>query len=219
MKKMVVTLFALFLLISSTSFAQFKFGPRFGINLSSISDDPDYPAGVEQSSQLNIMFGAAAELGIAGPIAVEVELIYVKKGEDLTGFVNGLPAEQTSSASYLEFPILAKVKFPLGVISPYAFVGPSIGILLSATQELTIQGQSQGEVDVKENLSSIDFGLAFGGGLGFNIAPLITLTFDARYSLGLTNIIDNSQQQQQQQGESSAKTRGIQLMLGAMFGL
>lgn len=214
MKKTVVTLFALILLLSSNSLAQFKIGPRFGINLSSISNEPDYPTGVEQSSQLNLMFGAAAELGIAGPMYVEVEILYVQKGEEISGFVNNQPAEQVATASFLEIPILAKVKFPLGVVSPYAFIGPNIGLLLSATQELTVQGQSQGEVDIKESLSSIDFALDFGGGVGFNIAPLITLTFDARYSLGLSNILDNPQQP-----NASLKTSGIQFLLGAMFGL
>lgn len=219
MKKTVVTFFAFVLILSSVSLAQFKIGPKFGLNISSISDEPDYDPGVEQSSQLNIMFGATGELGIAGPFCVELELLYVQKGEDLSGYYNNLPAEQTQTATYLAIPILAKVKLPLEVISPYAYLGPDIGLLLSANRELTIQGQSQGEVDIKDELSSIDFALDFGGGVGFNIAPLITLTFDARFSLGLSNIIDTSQQQQQQQTEPSAKTRGIQLMLGAMFGL
>ncbi len=218
MKKVLFTLFVLFLITSSTSFAQFSFGPRFGINLSSISDDPDYESGVEQSSHLGFIFGAAAEMGIASPIYVEVELLYITKGEEVKGQVNGQPAEQITTGNYLEIPILVKAKFPAGPVSPYVFLGPNIGLLLSANSELKIGGQTQ-DTDIKANLTSIDFALDFGAGVGIPIAPLMSIIFDVRYSLGLSDISDPPQQQGQQQQESSAKTRGIQLMLGAMFGL
>jgi opacity protein-like surface antigen len=218
MKKVLVTLFVLFI-ITSTSFAQFKIGPRFGINLSSVSDDPDYGAGVEQSSHFGFLFGAAAELGIAGPMYAEVELLYIQKGEDLKGQDQlGNPAEQIFTANYLEIPILVKAKFPLGPVSPYAFVGPNIGILLSANSEFTSGGQTQ-DTDIKDNMTSIDFALDFGAGVGFNVMPMMSLVFDVRYSLGLSDIVDPQQQPGQQTQESTEKTRGFQIMLGAMFGL
>jgi hypothetical protein len=213
MKKVLVTLFVLFLITSSTSFAQFSFGPRFGINMGSISDDPDYNSAVDQSNHLGLLFGAAAEIGIAGPIYTEVSVIYIQKGEELKGQdQQGQQAEQKLTANYLEIPILIKAKFPLGVVSPHVFLGPNIGLLLSANSEFKAGGQTQ-DTDIKDNLSSIDFALDFGAGVGITVAPFISIVFDARYSLGLSNIIKNPQQNE------SGKTRGIQLIVGAMFGL
>jgi hypothetical protein len=219
MKQILFTVFLVFL-IGSVSFAQFSIGPRFGINMATISDDPDYASSVEQSSHLGLIFGAAAEIGISSPLYAEVELLYIQKGEDLKGQdQQGQQAEQIITANFLEIPILFKAKFPAGAVNPYAFLGPTIGILLSANSEFTAGGQTQ-DTDIKDNLSSIDFGLTFGAGLGIPVAPTFSVFFDARYSLGLSDISDTQQQQgQQQQQDDTAKTRGIQIMIGAMFGL
>jgi hypothetical protein len=218
MKKAILASIMLMLLFSSSTLAQFKIGPKFGINLSSISDDPDYDASVDQSSHFGFIFGAAAELGIVSPIFLEIQLLYITKGEDLAGQdQQGQQAEQILTANYLEIPILVKAKFPAGPVNPYVFLGPNIGLLLSANSEFTAGGQTQ-DTDIKDNLSSIDFALDFGAGVGIPIAPVVSLTFDVRYSLGLTDITE-AQQQQQQQVDPTAKTSGIQFMLGAMFGL
>jgi hypothetical protein len=221
MKKILFTVFLAVVILSSAAFAQFSIGPRFGINMASISDDPDYQSGVDQSNHLGLLFGAAAEIRISSPIYAEIQLLYIQKGEELAGEDQlGRQAEQILTANYLEIPILIKAKFHTGAVSPYVFLGPNIGLLLSANSEFTVQGQTE-DTDIKDNLTSIDFALDFGAGLGIPVSPSVSLVFDARYSLGLSDISDPQQLQGQpeQQDESSAKTRGIQIMIGAMFGL
>jgi hypothetical protein len=219
MKKIILGSMVLFIIFSCSSFAQFKIGPKFGINLASVSHDPEFPQGYDDSGKMGFMFGAALELGIAGPIAIALEPMYVQKGEEISGVfilnTNQGPMQVqgilTNSASYLQIPVLVKAKIPLGVIKPYGFLGPNIGIKLSATQEFEGGGQSiDGD---NENVSSIDFGVDFGAGVAFSVIPVMDLTFDIRYSLGFTNVIDQPQQNE------SAKTRGLQFMIGALFGL
>jgi|SRR5690606_27367911 len=219
MKKTILGSIMLLIIFSSSSFAQFKIGPKFGINLASVSNDPEFPQGYDEGGMLGFMFGAALELGIAGPVAIAVEPMYVQKGQEISGpFILNTNQGQmqvqgtlTNKASYLQIPVLVKAKIPLGVVKPYGFLGPNIGINLSATQEFEGGGQSL-DMD-NENVSSIDFGVDFGAGVAFSVMPVMDLTFDIRYSLGFTNVIDKPQQNE------SAKTRGLQFMLGAMFGL
>lgn len=214
MKQILFTVFFV-LIIGSVSFGQFSFGPRFGINLGSISDDPDAPSAYKQSNIVGLIFGASAEIGIFGPMYIDVQPTYIKKGEEIEGpfIVNGqqVNGTLTQTANYLQFPILIKAKFPAGPVKPYGFLGPNIGINLSATTEF--EGGGQNIDQDNENASSIDFAVDFGAGIGFGIMPLMDLVFDVRYSLGLSNVIKNPQQNE------SAKTRGIQIMIGAMFGL
>ena len=47
-------------------------------------------------------------------------------------------------------------------------------------------GLLDGEVDVKDNTSSVDLGLVLGGGLEFNNFGL-----DVRYTMGLSNVNDS----------------------------
>ncbi|RPI73370.1 MAG: PorT family protein [Ignavibacteriales bacterium] len=221
MKKPLVTLCVL-IIMSSSTLAQFSIGPRFGINLASVSNDPDYGSGVEQSSMLGFIFGASVELGIAGPFYIEVQPLYIQKGEDLKAQVawntqqgqQQLDTDVSDRATYLEFPVLFKIKIPAGPIKPYGFVGPNIGINLSGTRTFK---SSAGEEEQDLNASSIDFALDFGAGVSFGVMPMMSLTFDVRYSLGLSNVLDV---ETPQGGTApSANTRGIQLMIGAMFGL
>ncbi len=211
MKKMLLPVLILLLFFSSSALAQlpFKLGARVGLNLANLSFDPDLPANVDKSSRVGFKFGAMAELGFIPMFALQVEPMYVMRGAKFTqGSI-----EETWKFSYLEIPILLKLKIPTpGPITPYIFAGPNIGILLSATDEAGGQ-----DTDIKDQLSSTDFALDFGAGVGFNIAPFIDLLIDARYSLGLSEL--PTDQAKQSLGNLTVKTKDIQIVAGIMFGL
>ena len=223
MKKMFVAiLITAAFIFSSNSFAQFgfKIGPKAGINIANLSFDPDLQSGIDKSSKLGFKFGAAVELGFIPLFAIQIEPMYVQKGAEIEGpiFVdqNNQPVNGSVkfNAAFIEIPILLKLKLPTpGGISPYFFVGPDIGILLSSNQEYEAPGFNQ-EVDTKETTSSIDFVLDIGAGVGFSVGPALMLTFDARYALGLSDLNDDPQDSNQ-----SIKSTGIQILVGAMFGL
>lgn len=217
MKKALLPGVVLVLFFSSTALAQlpFKLGVRGGLNIASLSWDPALPAPVESSSRTGFKFGAMVELGFIPMFALQIEPMYVQKG----GKINVPGQEITNKLTYLDIPILLKLKLPLpGPLTPYAFAGPSIGILLSASSE------SGGEdTDIKDQLSSTDFALDFGAGAALDVAPLVSLMLDVRYSLGLSDIFNDTAKQQWTQETGIAgqkvKTSGVQIVAGLMFGL
>lgn len=226
MKKALLPAVVLLMFFSSTTFAQlpFKLGVRAGLNLANLSFDPDLPSGVDKSSHTGFKFGAMAELGFIPMFAIQIEPMYVQGGAELSGplfndgfqLVNG---KITYKLSYLEIPILLKLKIPTpGGIRPYVFAGPNIGILLSSNETDEPNGYQSSDMDFKDYTSSTNFGIDFGAGVGFDIAPLITLLIDGRYSLGLTNVL-NDKGKQLLNSDQTVKNRGIQIVAGLMFGL
>jgi hypothetical protein len=211
MKKVLLPAIVLLLFFSSTTLAQlpFSLGVRAGLNFANLSFDPELPSTVDKSSHISFKFGAMAELGFIPMFAIQVEPMYVMRGADL----NQGSLERKWKFSYLEIPVLLKLKIPFpGPITPYAFAGPNIGVLLSATDETNGQ-----ETDVKDQLNSTDFALDFGAGVSFNVAPLIDLLIDARYSIGLSEL--PTDETKQSIGNLTFKTRDIQIVAGLMFGL
>ena len=104
---------------------------------------------------------------------------------------------------YLEIPVLVKYMIPTeGKISPCFFAGPAVGMLMSA---------KYGDEDVKDFTKSIDFGVAFGAGVDVAMGEKGKLTFDARYTLGLANIVD------EEGVDDKVKNANISFMVGYSF--
>ena len=212
MKKVLFTvILAAVILLCSDSYAQFKFriGPRVGVNIANLSFDPDFQEGIDKSSRLGFKFGALAELGFAPMFAVQIEPMYVMKGAKL----EAQGAKRNINLSFIEIPILFKVKFVAGSVTPYVFAGPDIGLLLSSNYEDEFNGQTE-ETDIKDITSSIDFAIDLGAGVGFAVGPGAVIMFDVRYALGLSNLNDDPNDTQ-----TTIKSSGIQIVVGAAFTL
>ena len=125
---------------------------------------------------------------------IQPELMYIMKGTKAD------IGDAKLKFDYIEMPILLKFAIPTeGNIKPNLFAGPAIGFLLSAKAD---------DEDVKDYLKSINMCVAFGGGVGIQMESMM-VTFDARYTLGVTNIND--------EGEGDLKTRDLTFMLGFSF--
>lgn len=204
--------FLLLVLLMNVANAQVRFGlgVRTGLNFGTVSFDPEptLPQGVTKSGLMTFTFGAAAELEFAKMFAAVAEPRYIQKG---VKFESG-SAKQTISTTEIELPIHFKVKFLPGSVRPFAFAGPNVGFVLTSKSKLEGTG-NDGETDLKSTTSSTNFGLDFGGGVELKAGPNVTLTGDVRYSLGLSNL--NSAQG----ATGSTKTRGFQILFGALFGI
>ena len=192
----------LVLLFSAGSSAQstISIGPQLGLNLASISVDPE-PEGLEIDRTTFFMIGGFAEFRLGGGFALQPELWYLGKGAEGT---SGGEASDVS-LSYLEVPVLAKYTFESGGFKPFLIAGPYIGLNMSA--ELNNE-------DIDEFIEAMDFGLVLGAGGEFALQPKTALFFTLRYSLGLTEI-----QSGDYFGTTTIKTDGIQLTVGAKFDL
>ena len=89
-------------------------------------------------------------------------------------------------------------------MTPYVVAGPEFGFLLSADVESPF-----GEVDIKDDLKSIEIAVNVGVGMTMN-----NMFGEVRYSLGLSDILDLDAAEG---GDASLKTNGIQAFVGMMF--
>jgi hypothetical protein len=147
--------------------------------------------------------------------AVQPEILYVTKGaaKDLFFFNAHL------NLDYLEIPVLLKFDFmPDGKIHPNLFAGPALDVLLASKFHIISE-----TYDIKDYTKGMDFSLVFGGGFDYK-----RVTFDIRYSLGLTNIVDAADKINEAtgaepgdsyylEGDPTVKNTNISFMVGARF--
>ena len=188
-------------------------GLKGGPNFATASLDPEsefLDPGDSKSSVTRFVVGGAVQIGFPGPVSIQAEPMYTQKGFKIEG--QGFEAKV--KVDYITIPVLVKAKFGTSSVKPYLFAGPNIGIQLSSEVVAEGGGQSQ-TTDIDSITSSTDFAIDFGGGAEFEVAPMVSITADARYSLGLSNIVDVTTQPGAT--EPSAKSRGFQILVGVLF--
>lgn len=199
MKATSIGLAALLALFATPLEAQWEVGGLVGINLASISVDPE-PSSEDYSSRIGFGIGAVLDRELSDRIDLHAEPMFLQKGS----VIKEGGDEATQKLSYLEVPIMFRYRFPGdGSAQPYVMAGPNIGFLLSAKYDFK-DGE---EFDAKDETAGVDFGVGIGGGA---MLPRGDKTFfaEARYVLGLKNINTESD-------ESSVKNRGLQVLVGA----
>jgi len=184
MKKL-FTIFFIIAAFTSLSLAQMQIGPKAGLNLANLSGDD-----IEDTdSKTGFAGGVFFMYQFSDMFAIQPEAYYSMKGATDNFTVEDLSIDVTYSLDYFEVPLLLKLLIPIqgSSIKPAIFAGPSVGFKSTAKVKAEFEGESS-EEDL-ENITSTDFGLVFGGGLGFPIGKN-ELGFDVRYIMGLATIDD-----------------------------
>ena len=180
MKKFLLPLLALAAFNFGTAQEEsIRFGAKAGLNIANLAGDE------VKNNEIKIGFnvGVLVEIPITEKFAIQPEFLFSTQGSKSDeGFPNfsetlieNLNQEFESNINYINIPIMTKYYLAKGLSIQ---AGPQVGILISA--------KDRDDNDIKDNISSIDLGLNFGA--GYQLASGIF--FDARYSLGLTNILD-----------------------------
>lgn len=200
--KKIGMMFVVLLLVSTTVFAQgiVAKGVKAGMNITNLKGDDVE----DMDAKIGFTFGGFVTYQINESFSLQPELLFTMKGakseysdyEEEEDYEYYEKYEDTYSLNYLEIPVLAKMAIPMsGNVQPCVFIGPSLGINLSAKYDedysykeyedgeliYSESGSEDGDIDDNE---SIDFGLNFGAGVKYN-----NITFDARYNLGLSDVI------------------------------
>jgi len=187
MKKIFTILF-LFVAFTSLSFAQMKLGLKVGGNIANLSgDDVENP-----DSKFGFAFGGFFEYQFSPLIVVQPEIYYTMKGAtDKESDGAGGTVDLTYTFDYIEIPVLVKVLIPIqgSNIKPEIFAGPFLGINTTAKGKAEFSNGQTIEQDF-EDTKSTEFGVQFGGGIGFNVGKN-EVGFDIRYILGLTTVDDS----------------------------
>ncbi len=166
MKKLCCFTIACFLLTIMYA-QQTHFGLKAGVNIASVAIDN----GDDYGSKAGLHIGGLAHIHISQHFALQPELVFSMQGgkDDVTKL----------NLNYLNVPLMAQYMTLDGFRLQ---TGPQLGILVGAESKV-----GDVEVDVKDDLSSIDFSWSFGAGYlfpsGFGI--------DARYNHGISNISDD----------------------------
>jgi len=122
--------------------------------------------------------GVFVSLDLGRTLSVQWEALYTMKGAVYVAADN--VTTDKLYADYIEAPLLLKVRFPLPVVQPFFFAGPTVGFKLQ--EKLETDGE---EVPLTESiLKNNDFGAVFGAGL--NLGP--NFMADLRYSLGMQRV-------------------------------
>ncbi len=164
----------------STLHADFKiFG---GLNLSKYNVSPD-DNNMNWNYKLGFLTGIGLEKKLSHNLLLEFDFLYFKKGSKVKPS-DPSDAKRKYNLNALSIPILLRFKFSDGT-SPYVFGGMEI----SALMDHEIKDEGQEAIDIKDNTKSLDYGIAFGCGYEIELQEYLFFFVEARYHLGLRNII------------------------------
>lgn len=180
MKRFVCVLVALTAVVA-VSQAQLKFGIKAGANVNSLSTDlNDMMDQVKNST--NYQFGVLLQAKALG-FAIQPEVLYVAKSsqiKDLTvGDYNGATVEFKSQN--IEVPVNLQYGFGFIIGRAYLQAGPYVSFVASTM----IDGEKDFEENLKNSMSSFDYGV----GAGFGV-ELLGFQLSARYDWGLGKLGD-----------------------------
>lgn len=205
----------LFLIVAAATFTvsqaqEIKYGAKVGLNIASISGDVE-----NNKSLIGAHLGAFVEIKLADKFAFQPELLYSMQGTKIE-YSESVPDyaysyKEKNKLGYLNVPLMAKY---FATEKFFVEAGPQVGFLISAKSDFeeseTFMGETDsfsGDVDIKSNLKSVDFGLNFG--LGYEFTSQFFAS--ARYNFGLSNINNVS-------GSSADLKNGVlQFSLGYKF--
>lgn len=213
------------LAICNKSHGQFSIGPRFAVNLSSISTSnfivPDYLE-VDYKYYSGIAIGMVTEYNVTEIFSIQPELLFSQQGfrEATRAKDEDYREDHDFRLKYFQIPILLKLKLGSDRLGAIFMAGPHFGFGLGSIKEKTTEYSNSGtnrNTDVHAwhdlDLRKFDFGLTGGAGLYFALGPG-DLGFDVRYQFGLNNILLDDKGR-----DKKASNRNFQFGLSYLFNL
>ena len=186
-------------------------GGKLGLNLSGSSYSP-LPANTSNDVRGGLGGGGFFRYRFSDRFSIQPELLLMMKGLELKSNSGGVRTEEEIRMNYLEIPVLFRWTPGKESSRFRLFAGPFLSFLLSAKDELEVQGGIFGpvaikiETDVKDQTRDIDWGMAMGAGLDFASGLLL----EARYSHGFTDASKSS---------TTIRHRVASLLIGWAFSL
>lgn len=168
-----------------------EFGIKAGLNVATLNREVDV---TDYNSKIGFHAGGLAHLHINSNFAIQPEVVYSSQG---TKWKNA-GTETKLNLGYINVPVLLQYMFSNGFRLQ---TGPQAGFLISAESKV-----NDAEVNVKDGYKTFDF--SWVGGIGY--LSSVGLGVDARYNLGLTDIIENN--------TNDANNRVFQVGLFYQFG-
>ena len=161
------------ILAATPASAQVGGGLKAGINLATLKGFND--ANTSSTQRTGIVFGGFMTFGMTPMIAFEPEVLFSMQGSKLHVSSSGVSSDVSKKVDYVQVPLLLRFGTTARrSASVYAVAGPSIGILVRATDNGT---------NVKSSLKRADVGVVAGVGV-----TLTRLLLEARYTFDLVDL-------------------------------
>jgi hypothetical protein len=176
-------------LFAASGEQRLRVGFEAGMTFSGLSTPKD----ILPENRSGFAAGVSFEVPIVPIFSIQPEAVFVQRNVTLAqaGTIQ-LDAKYNS----LEFPLLAKLKLDQP-ISPYLVAGPVM--ILNISRSVEARGPNN-QSTVSFNPRTVDFALAFGGGV--DIGPFFA---QARYMLGVAELDENS---------AEWRSRGFHILAG-----
>lgn len=178
-------------IVANSAFAEktIRVGLKSGISTSSFYTSSDNH--IEFDGRLGMSIGGFLDFKLLEVINFQTELNYSQRGSSITLYPNieenplsNVLNQAKWKTSYVEVPLLFRVKFPYKVkFVPHMLFGPSLNFLSS-----TKVTNSHNIVDNASTIEKFDLATVFGVGTSFKWTYPGEIFFDVRYILGTTNV-------------------------------
>lgn len=214
MKK--ISLFALALSASLALFAQDNtmttpmarkvyWGLTAGVNLAEFRTH-GYATKPDVNMKTSLHGGFLVNIPLASKLYLQPELIYSGQGSKITTTTLGVRNSSEQDLSYIALPIMFQIKSMGGF---FVELGPQPGYLIRAKNEV-----GNNSTDNKDAFDNFD--IALNGGIGYT--SRIGLGLHARYSLGLSNTLEDGGGNGTSNEGPELKNSVVQIGLHYMFG-
>ena len=227
---------AALMVVAVSANAQFEPGtfsiqPKLGANISWLSNTPNMPLGefdnkyieLDKSPIAGALVGVEAEYQLANMFSLAAGLNFSMQGSGWSDFdekIDGVKFEikdHKMNLSYINVPVVANVYLFKGFAIK---AGVQVGFLVGANYEVTATYRgdkasqnlsTKFDQSIKDECKKVDLSIPIG--VSYQV-PTIPIVIDARYNLGLTKVIKESEE-----GYKDLKNNVIQLTVGYKFAL
>lgn len=182
-----------------------------GLSLGNGSYSETLPTGFEKRNRMSFMGGLGYESG--GMFAFSIEALYSPGGSVVHGVNPADPSQWvdiTIAANAISLPLMLKVRFLRGFMSPYILAGGEVGYILDAKLKMETWDGTLFEQDMLEDINRVFYGVAFGGGFEFQVGSM-NLLLEGRYRLALSNLIKDADP------DEYIKPTALMFLLGIRF--
>jgi hypothetical protein len=149
--------------------------------------DLEEGAGQTNSVRYGFNAGIGYETDISRFLSIAAEANIETRGMKSDGLSSIGEAETTLKLLYLQVPVLAVAKFPLGTAALGIYGGPSIGLNLSSDLEVRNSSGQGGTADLKDDTKLFNFGIEAGLDMEFAAAGG-RVFIRPGYYLGMTEV-------------------------------
>jgi hypothetical protein len=208
MKSCLKLLMAIFFVFVFTGLpAQMTFGPKAGINLSTMTLES---SGISMDPRMLMGFhiGMISEIQLTGNLVLQPGVLYSSKGSRYEITFQQTVFKYTLAPNYIEIPLNAAYSFEPGRVKFSFFAGPYFAFGIGGTRKsgsnTTNINFGSGEND---DMKSSDIGINTGAGVEIN-----GMTISAQYGFSLTDLSSSADY------DTEMKNRVIGLSISYLFG-